>query len=87
MVLYLDQLKMRYKQANKKVKSIILNEFCDASGYHRQHAIRLLTLLSKKQGASTLSERRGRKKAYLSDLVLPPLNQIWLGPTRCVVSV
>ena len=32
MALYLGQLKIRYIQANKKSKSIILNEFCETSG-------------------------------------------------------
>ena len=43
MDLYLKQLKDRYKQANRKSKAMILNEFCETSGYHRKHAIRLLS--------------------------------------------
>ena len=32
----------RYKQGPKDQKSLILDEFCAAIGYHRKHAIRLL---------------------------------------------
>ena len=42
MDLYLDTLLKRYKAANRKGKSAILNELCEASGYHKKHAIRLL---------------------------------------------
>lgn len=31
----------RYKLANKKTKSIILNEFCYSTKYHRKYAIEL----------------------------------------------
>ncbi len=33
----------RYKEQNKKQKSIILNEFISATGYSRKYAIRLLS--------------------------------------------
>ena len=39
MELYLDNVRKRYKQAHRKEKSRILEEFCDASGYHKKHAI------------------------------------------------
>lgn len=40
---YLNQLKARYKKAAKKQKKIILDEFTQTTGYHRKHAIDLLT--------------------------------------------
>ncbi len=43
MDLYLRHLKKRYFQASRQAKSKILDEFCSTSGYHRKHAIRLLT--------------------------------------------
>src|SRR3990167_9175876 len=81
MTLYLKHLKIRYKQANKKAKTLILNEFCSTSGYHRKHAIRLLTTVGAPLvGAQDVAQvdRRGRKKLYDPEPLLPPLKQIWL---------
>lgn len=38
----LKAVKKRYLQANYKAKQEILNEFCNTTGYHRKHAIRIL---------------------------------------------
>lgn len=78
MALYLNQLQIRYLQAKKKAKSIILNEFCDTSGYHRKHAIRLLSKLPKKHAVDAKIESRGRKKVYMPETLKAPLKQIWL---------
>lgn len=40
---YLRQLQKRYKKSKKKQKCIILDEFTLTTGYHRKHAIDLLT--------------------------------------------
>ncbi len=32
----------RYRQADGKLKQVILNEFCANTGYHRKYAIQLL---------------------------------------------
>jgi hypothetical protein len=40
----LAQVAPRYREASRKEKSIILNEFIAATGYTREYAIRLLTL-------------------------------------------
>lgn len=42
MEIYISQLKLRYKKANRSEKTVILQEICDTSGYQRKHAIRLL---------------------------------------------
>ncbi len=39
---YLEAIFLRYKKASPKEKTVILNEFCAACGYHRKHAIRVL---------------------------------------------
>ena len=39
---YLEAIYLRYKRASRKNKTLILDEFCAACGYHRKHAIRLL---------------------------------------------
>lgn len=81
MNLYLKQLKNRYIKADRKGKALILDEFCQTSGYHRKHAIRLLTQkeLRRKQHQQ---EGRGRKKIYTSEPLLVPLKQIWLAANQ-----
>lgn len=39
---YLSQIYPRYRQARKPEKTLMLTEFCATTGYHRQHALRLL---------------------------------------------
>ena len=48
MDLYLDNLIKRYKSANRKQKSALLEELCAISGYHKKHAIRLLAYIGAK---------------------------------------
>ena len=43
MELYLHNLSVRYRQASKKEKGIMLNEYCETSGHSRKHAIKLLS--------------------------------------------
>ena len=81
MDLYLKQLKNRYNQACRKAKALILNEFCDTSGYHRKHAIRLLTQPEFRR-AKPKQEGRGRKRIYLPAPLLAPLKQIWLAANQ-----
>jgi hypothetical protein len=40
----LAQVAPRYREAGRKEKSVILNEFIAATGYARKYAIRLLTM-------------------------------------------
>ena len=39
---YLKAIYPRYRQADRREKQAILNEFCHNTGYHRKYAIRLL---------------------------------------------
>jgi len=39
---YLKQLRTRYRRANKKEKTVILDEYVKTTGYHRKHAIAVL---------------------------------------------
>lgn len=41
-------LKERYEASSKAERSVILNEFVAVTGYHRKHAIRLLTAVAKR---------------------------------------
>jgi hypothetical protein len=39
---YLAAIVKRYRMASRSIKTVILNEFCSACGYHRRHARRLI---------------------------------------------
>ena len=39
---YLKAIYTRYRKASKKLRALILNEFCQVCGYNRKYAIRLL---------------------------------------------
>ena len=73
---HLEAIYLRYKSASLKQKSVILDEFCATSGYHRKHAIRLLR--NYKRFTKTKSKKRGRKPLYRKDAILKPLKRIWL---------
>jgi len=73
MDIYLRQLKTRYFQADRKGKSQILNEFCETSGMHRKHAIRLFT----RTPLGFRNKRTGRPKDYDPKRLLEPLKAIW----------
>lgn len=78
MDLYLEQLKKRYIGANRATKALILDEFCSNSGFHRKHAIRLLSKkLTKRTSGRKVADGRGRKKIYEPEALLVPLKQIW----------
>lgn len=62
----------RYLQSNRAEKTVILDEFVAATGYHRKHAIRKL----RKGIPEWRRERRGRKRTYSGDAVRA-LAEIW----------
>lgn len=62
----------RYLQSNRAEKTVILDEFVAATGYHRKHAIRKL----RKGLPEWRRERRGRKRTYSGDAVRA-LAEIW----------
>ena len=70
---YLRAVKDRYRQADKKAKSIILDEFCQVCGYNRKYAIRLLNQKKKR-----IKRRPGRKPVYRSEELVQALKRIWL---------
>jgi hypothetical protein len=72
--IYLDQIRKRYKAANKVSKKTILDEFCAVCGYHRKHAIRLLN------GPYRRTKQRkkvGRKAKYNSPAFINSLKTLW----------
>jgi len=68
----------RYKRANYNQKKIILDEYCQVTGYHRKHAIRKLNnfrLFVKKK-----LKKRGRASKYNQKSVIAPIRKIcWKG--------
>jgi hypothetical protein len=73
---YTQATHQRYKNASHSEKTIILNEFCATSGYHRKYAIRLLR--GFKRFTKPKSKKRGPKPVYQKGEILTPLKQIWL---------
>ena len=39
---YLNQIRLRYRKADRKLKTKILDKFCAVCGYQRKYAINLL---------------------------------------------
>jgi len=76
MELYLETLRAKYKKANKREKGCLLVEFCEHSGYHKKHAIRLLN--QKPTRRQRLLGKRGRRNQYPSQDYLEPLKRLWL---------
>ena len=72
---YVAAIRDRYQKANKKEKSLILDEFVKVTGYHRKAAIRLLL-----QPSASVRLKRGRMPVYKS--VLEPLKTVWEASDR-----
>jgi hypothetical protein len=72
---YLAAIVKRYRAASRTLKSVILNEFCSACGYHRKHALRLLRTF--KRFTQKPPAKRGRKPIYDAETLLVPLKRIW----------
>jgi hypothetical protein len=61
---YLKQLRARYRQASRRERSTILDEFVKTTGYHRKHAIAVLN--GRRQRVSGPIQRP-RRKVYGSE--------------------
>lgn len=71
---YFRAIYARYRQAGRRVKRVILNEFCGNTGYHRKYAIRLLN--------GPLPERvwrrvRRRRSPSYSSMVVSVVGVVW----------
>lgn len=73
---YLKAVHTRYKKANRKEKTNILNEFCQNCGYHRKHAIRALNTF--KRFTKPKAKKRGKPSVYNKSSIMKPLKRIWL---------
>ena len=74
---YVEVIFLRYKKASRKLKTVILNEFCAACGYHRKYAYGFYASLNALQSPRS---RRGDENLSLCDreVILKPLKCIWL---------
>lgn len=73
---YLSTIHKRYKQADRKGKSIILNEFCQNCGHHRKHAIRLLSGIRRRPKSPP--RKPGKPSVYNIPGLIKVLENIWL---------
>lgn len=69
---YLARIQARYNSSGKKLRSFILNEFCEVCNYNRKYAIRLL---QKPLNQST--RKPGPKPTYEPDRLLKHIKAIW----------
>ena len=72
---YVKAVAVRYKRASKKEKGIILDELCHNCGYHRKHAIRVLT--HYKRYSKPKLKNRGKPSVYNKPSIMKPLKVIW----------
>ena len=73
---YTEAIVNRYKRADIKKKTLILNEYCETTGYHRKHAIRKIN--NFKFFIKPKAKKRGKPKVYNYQAIIPPLKKIWL---------
>ena len=74
---YAQAIRPRYLRASKEEKGKILDEFAQATGFHRKAAIRLLNRVSR----PTAGKRRGRKRKYGPE-VAGALKEVWEASDR-----
>ena len=72
---YVETIYLRYRNASRNEKVLILDEFCATLGYHRKHAIRVLRKF--KRFRKTKTKRLGRAPFYSQPQILKPLKKIW----------
>ena len=71
---YLRAIYGRYQKASRKAKKVILDEFCENTGYHRKYAIRLLSGPPPEKQRPRRERRRGLS---YSQETLSVLKEVW----------
>lgn len=71
---YVKAILERYRNATKKQKRLILDEFCIVCGYHRKYAIAKLNTFN----ANIPIKRPGKPSPYNHPDILEPLIKIWM---------
>jgi len=74
---YTQAIRPRYLRASKEEKGKILDEFAQATGFHRKASIRLLNRVSR----PTAGKQRGRKRKYGPE-VAGALKEVWEASDR-----
>jgi hypothetical protein len=72
---YTEAIHLRYKNASRREKTAILDEYCATCGCHRKHAIRVLKRF--KRFTKPKAKRRGKPPIYQSEAIRTPLKEIW----------
>jgi transposase InsO family protein len=73
---YFRAIYARYRQADRKLKQVILNEFCANTGYNRKYAIRLLNGPPPGRAQPGRVRRRSRAPGY-GPVVVSVMGAIW----------
>jgi hypothetical protein len=73
---YFRAIYARYRQVDRKLKQVILNEFCANTGYHRKYAIRLLNGPPPGRAQPEMVRRRSRSPSY-GPVVVSVLAAVW----------
>ena len=73
---YREAVHLRYKNATRREKTAILDEFCATCGCHRKHAIRVLKRF--KRFTKPKTKRKGKPPSYQNEAIGKPLKEIWL---------
>jgi hypothetical protein len=73
---YINAVHLRYKNASRHEKTVILDEFCATYRCHRKHAIRLLKRV--KRFTKPKTKKRGKPPVYNNEAIRKPLKKIWL---------
>ena len=66
----IEALRQRYKEASKKGKTRILDEFVAVAGYHRKHAVRLLGGQNSECSRNPIVGRRIYDEAVVEALII-----------------
>lgn len=74
---YLKEIFDRYHAASKELKKVILDEFCQVSGYNRKYAIRRLNDAKRQKKSPRRRKKPGRRKIYDHPMLLEVLTRIW----------
>lgn len=74
---YLESIRQRYRQAPRKMKGLILDEFCATCGYHRKYAIRLLRKPKRKRLSARVRRKPGPKSSYQQPELVAILKRLW----------
>ena len=82
---YFRAIYERYHKAGRRLKHVILNEFCLNTGYHRKYAIRLLNgpPPGKQSCRAGWARRRGLSYGHQTLSILTGFGRRRVTPGRC----